>query len=70
MCINNCEFEESAKSIGGLRKFKNSQLQDPDSKNAKLFYCYDLLPINCVASFICGENKYTGYKNLTVFLWM
>lgn len=69
MCINNCKFEEGTKSICGLREFKNNKLDGPDSKNAKLFYYYDLLPTNCVASFICGENKYTGYKNLAVFFY-
>ena len=56
ICVNQCSIENN---LGRCQV-------DFSKKRAYLQWYYDPLPTNCVASWICGANKY-GYYNLAVF---
>jgi len=80
LCLRECRISEGDTGYCGLRMVKNHRIRGGRPHEGNLYYYYDPLPTNCVASFVCpagtgcGYPKYAmsegpefGYKNLAVF---
>ena len=79
-CFRECRVSEGDTGYCGLRRVEGGRLRGGRPHEGNLYYYYDPLPTNCVASFVCpaetgcGYPKYAmskgpeyGYKNLAVF---
>ncbi len=66
ICGNECEILEGEKGFCGLRINENGKLKNLAGipERGLLEFYYDLLPTNCVSSWVCKERK---GKNLAVF---
>ncbi len=80
LCVNECKIPEREFGFCGLRRNLKGKIKGVSSKKGSLFFYFDGLPTNCVASWVCAgcsdtgfpEFSYTkgpeyGYKNLAVF---
>jgi pyruvate formate lyase activating enzyme len=79
-CLRECHIREGDTGYCGVRSLKNRRIRGGRPHEGNLYYYYDPLPTNCVASFTCaagtgrGHPNYAvsqgpeyGYKNLAVF---
>ncbi len=69
ICMNECMIGEGQKGFCGLRVVSDGKLMHLGGTEKKgiLSWYRDLLPTNCVASWICEGSDQRGFHNLAVF---
>lgn len=79
-CVCECRIPEGEIGYCGIRKAEGGELRGGTPDGGNLYYYYDSIPTNCVASFVCAAGTGCGYpryanvkgpeyglKNLSVF---
>jgi pyruvate formate lyase activating enzyme len=69
LCVRQCRIPEGGLGYCGLRTSHDGRLihLGGTRREGILHWYYDPLPTNCVASWVCPEDKHSGFKNLAVF---